>query len=68
LKETKTKSGTVMTGLWPLDVVSYHDWQSMTHATKVFTEYTVMARMEIHLIWKYRANLFSMCGSAVFIQ
>jgi len=32
----KKNSTIVMIGLWPLDFVSYNDWQQSTHAGKLF--------------------------------
>jgi hypothetical protein len=67
MKDSKSKKATT-TGLWLLDVHSYHDWRNTTHVKKVYTEYIAMAHIEISVIKSYRATLFQQCPSAAFIR
>jgi hypothetical protein len=68
MKEARSSKSSSSTGLWPLDFHSYHDWRTTTHVKKVYTEYIVMARIEIAIIQSYRPKLFEQCPSALFIR
>jgi hypothetical protein len=67
MKEAKSKkTGTL--GLWPLDAHSYNDWRTTSHVKKVFTDYIVMARIEISIVNSYRPALIQNCPAAAFIR
>jgi len=69
MKESRKKNSNIVTmGLWPLDVVSYHDWRSSTHTNKIFPEYVTMARIEIQLVGEYRASMFKECQASAYIR
>jgi hypothetical protein len=67
MKEAKSKK-VGSAGLWPLDVHSYNDWRSTSHVKKVYSEYIIMARIEISIIKTYRSSLFQQCPAAAFIR
>jgi hypothetical protein len=67
MKEAQSLKSSSSTGLWPLDFHSYHDWRTTTHIKKVYTEYIIMACIEIAIIQSYRPKLFEQCPSALFI-
>jgi hypothetical protein len=67
MKEAKLKKS-VSAGLWPLDVHSYNDWRTTTHFKKVYTEYIIMARIEISIVNSYRPSLFQQSPAAAFIR
>jgi len=63
----KKNSTIVMIGLWPLDFVSYNDWRQSTHVRKLFPEYVMMARIEMHIVGEYHVDMFQECPAAAYI-
>ncbi|KIL64798.1 hypothetical protein M378DRAFT_178584 [Amanita muscaria Koide BX008] len=71
LKKMKTAKADapISSSLWPLDFQGHSDWRESTQNNlQLMKDFIHMAKIEIHLIAKYRADFIKQCPAAAYIR
>jgi hypothetical protein len=71
LKKMKTAKvdAPISSSLWPLDFHGHCDWRESTQNNQqLMKDFIHMAKIEIHLIAQYRAELINKCPAAAYIR
>ncbi|KIL55434.1 hypothetical protein M378DRAFT_182240 [Amanita muscaria Koide BX008] len=71
LKKMKTAKvdAPISSSLWPLDFQGHSDWRESTQNNQqLMKDFIHMAKIEIHLIAQYRAELINNCPAVAYIR